>query len=620
MVKFGKFLKSVRRAKWSGHYFNYKLFRTLLRAVTVDQEVQRKFFHHFDNEVHKIANFSWSTAIESKTALARLSSQLPAPIETLVLSLTVNTACQYAYQVVALAKEVRELAMFMDINLVALHKVLKKYNKKSKSLAAHEYVQARRAQTDSLFNKLWDTKAIESFANDLGAIAAKMTLSMDKYAGLDQSELLLEHSEMIEILGEQIDETVSKVHLNMPLERYMTPVVESTGAFDTSGLHLTYSDQLAICVLALYCANYYIGYAEGRAYCHQLGLPYVLLGAELSATPFFALIVTICHGYMRDVDYKLPIIYSILMCVIGNALYAVALMADSSSFMLIGRAFFGLGDPTLLLLFYFAGSVGGHLKHRWHVKLLFLMLAGYSFSWLLQGLFRALPLKGDIAAYNIGSFCFAFLWAIVLIPFRKFFKTPISISPRFRLDLPASSDHLHIVLIALLTLFLSTLISEAYVIGVVVLAKSEWLPVVLLAATAVGAVSLVAIPRQERARPILILLEAATLATFLLLKLMDHHTAFTELQAVSQIPLFLLQVFMGLGFALIIKRMKTQAPRVLKRNLLQAGYTVVLAGRVAGCMLAALAGFAGDETLLGHLFLATAVTCAALLLLTACSW
>ena len=621
MVKFGKFLKSVRRTKWSGHYFNYKLFRILLRAVTVDQDIQRKFFHHFDHEVQKIAQFSWSTAMESKSALARLSAQLPAPIEALVLSPSINTASQYAYQVVALAKEVRELAMFMDINLVALHKVLKKYNKKSKALAAHEYVQVRRAQADSPFNKLWDTKAIEGFASDLAEIAAKMTLSMDGHASVERSELLLEHSEMIEILGEQIDETVSKVHLNMPLERYMSPRVDSTGAFDTSGLRLTRSDQLAIGMLFLYCANYYIGYAEGRTYCLELGLPYVLLGAQLSATPFFALIVTICHGYMREVDYKLPLVYSVLMCVIGNGLYAVALIADSASFVLIGRAFFGLGDPTLLLLFYFAGSVGGHLKHRWHVKLLFLMLAAHSTSWLLQALFRAWPLKGDVAAYNLGSFFFAVLWTAFLIPFREFFKTPISISPRSRRDpQPCSSDRLHIVLIALLAMFLSALMSEAYVIGAVVLAKSEWLPVVLMAATVFGAVSTLGSPGQERARSTLILLEAATLATLLCLKLMDHHAAFTQWQTVSQIPLFLLQVFLGLGLALFIKRMKKQAPRALKRNLLQAGYTVVLAGRVAGCMLAAVAGFAGDESLLGHLFLATSVACASLLVLTACSW
>lgn len=619
MVKFGKFLKSVRRAKWAGRYFNYKLFRTLLRAVTVDQEIQRKFFHHFDNEVEKIAQFSWSTAIESKTALARLSSQLPESIEALVLSPSLKTATQYAYQVVALAKEVRELAMYMDINLVALHKVLKKYNKKSNSWAAHEYVQVRRAQSDSAFNKLWDTKAIESFAKDLKEIAGKISTRTDDYAETAPSELLLEHCEMIEILGEQIDDTVSKVHLNMPLERYMSPQVESTGSFDTTGLHLTRSDQVAIGMLAIYNANYYIGYVEGRTYCHELGLPYVLLGAVLSATPFFALIVTVCHGYMREVDYKLPLLYSILMCVIGNVLYGVALVVDSASFLLIGRAFLGLGDPTLLLLFYFAGTVGGHLKHRWPAKLLFSILTAQACSWLLQAFFRALPLSGDLAAYNIGSLCFAVLWLAVVIPFRSFFKAPISIGC-LRQSLHTSAARLQVVLISLLTLLLSALMSEAYIIGAVVLAKTEWLPIVLLAATAIGALSSLALPGPERARPILILIEAATLGTLLSLKLMDHHTAFTELQTIAQVPLFLLQGFLGLGCALVMKRVKKQAPKALKRNLLQAGYVVVLAGKVAGGLLAAVAGFGGDEYLLGHLFLATAVACACLLLITACSW
>ena len=623
MVKFGKFLKSVKRPKWSGHYFNYKLFRTLLRAVTVDQEIQSKFFHHFDNEVEKIAQFLWSTAIESKTALARLSSQLVIPVETMLISGDLRAVTMYAYQVVTLAKEVRELAMFMDVNLVALHKVLKKYNKKSSSLTANEYVQVRRTQVDSQFNKLWNTQAIESFASDLGEIASKLTRPLDS-DGPHPSELLLEHSEMIEILGEQIDDTVAKgtphsVHTNMPLERYMNPVVGNTGSFDASGLHLSGSDRVAVGMLAAYCVNYNVAYTEGRAYCQELGFPDMLLGAIFSTTPFFALIVAICHGYMRNVDYKLPLIYSILMCIIGNALYGLGSHADSAFFLVIGRAFFGLGDPTLLLLFYFAGTVGRPIKRHWHISLLGLILASYTLSWILQGILKSINATGQFGSYNVGTLGFAVGWTVALVPFTTYFKTPMSAAPRYSNDVRPSSEKLQMVLISLLALFLPSAMSESYTLGLIAVSSSEWLPILLAASTLLAFLSLSRIPTITVSRRVLVLLEATILGTVLCLKMVEHHSG-TDIRSIAIFPQFLLQVFLGLGFATIIRRVKKQAGKAIKRNMLQAGYIVILAGRVAGGMISTVASFGGEEKLIGNLMIAVGVECAGLTVATVFFW
>lgn len=624
MVKFGKFFKSAKRPKWSGHYFNYKLFRTLLRAVTVDQEIQQKFFHHFDNEVEKIAQFLWSTAIESKTTLAKMSSQLAAPVENLLANGDLRSVTAYAYHVVSLAKEMRELALFMDVNLVALHKVLKKYNKKSSSLTSHEYVQVRRAQADSHFNKLWDTQVIESFASDLGEIASKLAHPLDSDHPYP-NELLLEHSEMLEILGEQVDDTVAKgtfhsVHTNMPLERYMLPVVASTGSFDNSGLHLSAGDKVAIAMLAMYHANYYVTYSMGRAYCQELGFPYMLLGAVLSTTPFFALIVAICHGYMREVDYKLPLLYSILMSIIGNALYGLGAYADSAFFLLIGRAFFGLGDPTLLLMFYFAGTVVGRpIKRHWHVNLLALLLVSHSASWLFQSLLNSFRLSSEFAGYNLGALVFSVLWTASIAPFQAYFRTPLSPVPRFVTEVRSGGDRLQLALIALFILFMISAMAEAYIVGLMVVARTEWLPVIMAASTAFGILSLARIPRIPASRRVFMVLEAVSLAVLLVLKLLEHHGS-TNLRVLGFLPLFLCQLFLGLGFAAIFRRVKKQAGKTVRRNMLQAGYVVILAGKVAGCMVGSVASFGGEGGLLGNLIVALAAACASLMVATFFFW
>lgn len=156
MVKFGKFLKSVKQSKWGKQYFNYKALKDLVKNHGEPAETQAvtvRFFSQMDQELNKVLNFVWPATVDLKTSLAGLSSQLPAQIETLVSGSDIDSANEYAKQVLVHAKDTRELVLFLDVNLIAIHKVMKKFNKKLKSRAAHEYVQAK---CGSELEKLWD--------------------------------------------------------------------------------------------------------------------------------------------------------------------------------------------------------------------------------------------------------------------------------------------------------------------------------------------------------------------------------------------------------------------------------------------------------------------------------
>ena len=134
MVKFGKFLKSVKQTKWGKQYFNYKALKDLTKDSSVEpgenQQATIKFFGQMDQELNKVLNFVWPATIDLKTSLAGLSSQLPAQIETMVQGDSLDSANEYAKQVLVHAKEAREIVLFLDVNLVAIHKVMKKFDKK----------------------------------------------------------------------------------------------------------------------------------------------------------------------------------------------------------------------------------------------------------------------------------------------------------------------------------------------------------------------------------------------------------------------------------------------------------------------------------------------------------
>ena len=358
----------------------------------------------------------------------------------------------------------------------------------------------------------------------------------------------------------------------------MTPTVPTSRLFESAP---AFSPRDAVCagMMVLYNINYYISYTESRGYSTALGLPPAVLGMLLSATPFFSLFVAVCHGFMREVDYKLPLLYSILMCIAGNVLYSAAKSVGSVVFLAVGRAFLGLGDPTLLLLFYFSVSISGPLMSRCCAKALGVVLAGQGLSWALQANAHYIPFIGQLAAHNIGAVVCAALWTFMLLPFQGYFRTP-SVLPHRR-DSEVRPEHLRETLLALAAVFLVAAVAEGTVVGAVTTMDEGKVAWGMCAASWVGVLSTLVTVKHRKAG--VLATEAVTAAVLLWLYSLER-SAIVNLEASAFLPLLVVYVPSGLGMNLLWKVLKECTPTAPKKHLPQAVYMLILSGRIVGCL------------------------------------
>lgn len=331
MVKFGKVLAVSKQAKWRKHYFNYKALKDLLKPGPPETRLSLTllFFASMDEELNKVLAVVWPAAIDIKTSLAGLSAQLPAQIETLVQGRSLDSANEYARQVLVRAKEARELLLFLDINLMAIHKVMKKFTKKMQSKSAYDYL---RAKCGSELAKLWDfcvtpTQLLTSLLSDLEVISCKLVpRRTSKEAPLTEpllrsaEEQLLENAESLRSLVAQLQVSLQTLQVCMPLTRYLKRLPSREGHRKPL---FTLSEALCVVILTLYWANCYILYADLQT--NRV--------VWLAITPAVGALASLFNGLTWEVDYKLPLLYAILLNAAGNALSHI----PDPSFFLISR-------------------------------------------------------------------------------------------------------------------------------------------------------------------------------------------------------------------------------------------------------------------------------------------
>ena len=91
--------------------------------------------------------------------------------------------------------------------------------------------------------------------------------------------------------------------------------------------------------------NYYVVGPTSSKYMSTLGGSESSAGFLIGMTPLFALVSAVFYSTWTNRKFKAPLIFSALMLVAGNLLYASALKEGSITMVLVGRAMTGLGGP-----------------------------------------------------------------------------------------------------------------------------------------------------------------------------------------------------------------------------------------------------------------------------------
>ena len=105
-----------------------------------------------------------------------------------------------------------------------------------------------------------------------------------------------------------------------------------------------------------YCMNYYIVEPSSTMYVNALGAPDYLSGLLIGMMPIAAMVSAVGYAIWTNYGFRVPLIFSSLLLMSGNIVYASALKYDSVWIALIGRFMTGLGAPKCIIRRYMADT------------------------------------------------------------------------------------------------------------------------------------------------------------------------------------------------------------------------------------------------------------------------
>ncbi|XP_009375868.2 SPX domain-containing membrane protein At4g22990 isoform X1 [Pyrus x bretschneideri] len=438
MVAFGKKLRESQIQEWQGCYLDYKLMKKKLNQYTQQIEVGTQNHPHvlkdfsrlLDSEIEKIVMFM----LEQQGVLASRLSSLGEQYESLIRQDADReriSQLQEAYR--SVGRDLLRILSFVEMNAIGLRKILKKFDKRFgykftdyyvKTRANHPYSQLRQvckhvgigAVVGAISRNLADLQGFQQqyenyisiydqpafshpdpVVNSLRAAVNRLSNSTSFLHYLGKHALLMEEDLPI-LSGDQADD--SKYH-------FMSLILNLANTF-------------------LYMVNTYIIVPTADNYSMTLGAAATVCGVVIGSMAVAQIFSSVYFSAWSNRSYMRPLIFSSIILLVGNTLYALAYDLNSISVLLIGRLFCGLGSARAVNRRYISDCVP--LKLRMQASAGFVsagalgMACGPALACLFQRNFKIYKLTFN--EDTLPGWVMALAWLIYLLWLSISFKEP----------------------------------------------------------------------------------------------------------------------------------------------------------------------------------------------------
>ncbi|KAM1814211.1 hypothetical protein ACFX11_027898 [Malus domestica] len=438
MVAFGKKLRESQIQEWQGYYLDYKLMKKKLNQYTQQIEVGTQNHPHvlkdfsrlLDSEIEKIVMFM----LEQQGVLASRLSSLGEQYESLIRQDADGeriSQLQEAYR--SVGRDLLRILSFVEMNAIGLRKILKKFDKRFgykftdyyvKTRANHPYSQLRQvckhvgigAVVGAISRNLADLQGFQQqyenyisiydqpafshpdpVVNSLRAAVNRLSNSTSFLHYLGKHALLMEEDLPI-LSGDQADD--SKYH-------FMSLILNLANTF-------------------LYMVNTYIIVPTADNYSMTLGAAATVCGVVIGSMAVAQIFSSVYFSAWSNRSYMRPLIFSSIILLVGNTLYALAYDLNSISVLLIGRLFCGLGSARAVNRRYISDCLP--LKLRMQASAGFVsagalgMACGPALACLFQRNFKIYKLTFN--EDTLPGWVMALAWLIYLLWLSISFKEP----------------------------------------------------------------------------------------------------------------------------------------------------------------------------------------------------
>ncbi|KAJ8423979.1 hypothetical protein Cgig2_008754 [Carnegiea gigantea] len=435
MVAFGKKLKERQIQEWQGYYINYKLMKKKVKQYAQQienktlerRQVLKDFSRMLDNQIEKIVLF----LLEQQGLLAGRLARLGEERNSIEQEPNIGRMSQLREAYREVGMDLLKLLYFVEINAVGLRKILKKFDKRFGYRFTDYYVKTRAnhpcSQLQQVFKHVGIGAVVGAITRNLGDLQEHQGSYLSIY---DQPALRLQDP-VIKSINSAIDRLLHSTNflhflaqhaLIMQEEMLPTPTEEQIvdERYNFNSLLLNLANTF------LYMVNTYIIVPTADDYSMSLGAAATVCGIVIGAMAIAQVFSSVYFSAWSNRSYFRPLVFSSIVLLLGNAMYALAYDLNSIWVLLIGRLSCGLGSARAVNRRYISDCVP--LKIRMQASAGFVsasalgMACGPALAGLLQTNFRFLNLTFN--QETLPGWVMTAAWLLYLVWLWIAFKEP----------------------------------------------------------------------------------------------------------------------------------------------------------------------------------------------------
>ncbi|XP_020552609.1 SPX domain-containing membrane protein At4g22990-like isoform X2 [Sesamum indicum] len=398
MVAFGKKLKQLQVQEWQGYYINYKLMKKKVKQYVQQIEasaenreyILKDFSRVLDKQIEKTVLF----LLEQEGQLASRLSSLGEQHDALIQQADTMRIpeMQEAYRDVG--RDLLKLLYFVELNAIGLRKILKKFDKRFGYKFTNYYVKTRANHPYSQLRQV--LKHVDPIIESINAAVDRLTNSTDFLQYLGKHALIPE-----EELPSPSDDNVDERY------HFMSLLLNLANTF-------------------LYMVNTYIIVPTADSYSLSLGAAATVCGAVIGSMAVAQVFSSVYFSAWSNKSYMKPLVFSSVVLLVGNTLYALAYDLNSIYILLIGRLFCGLGSARAINRRYITDCVPLNMRMKASAGFVSAsalgMACGPALASLLQTKFKIF--KVTFNEDTLPGWVMAFAWLVYLFWLWMSFEEP----------------------------------------------------------------------------------------------------------------------------------------------------------------------------------------------------
>ncbi|XP_062199601.1 SPX domain-containing membrane protein OsI_32082-like isoform X2 [Phragmites australis] len=435
MVNFSKKLTTDQIPGWGEYYFNYRLLKGRVKEYTEQtregnrdrRRVLKDFSKLLDDEIEKIVLFM----IEQQGLIAARLEDLGkkrARLQDLPL-LQEIAELREAYREVGL--DLVKLLKFVEINANAVRKILKKFDERLGYKFTDYYVKSRSnhpySQLQQVFRHVGIGAVVGALSRNLSDLEEREGSYLNIY---DQHPLAIPKDPIIDLIKTTADKLTNSTNFLRFLGQHALIAQDDTTSSEVENVeedkYYFISLVLNLVNTFLYMVNTYIIVPTADDYATSLGAAATVCGVIIGSMAVAQIFSSVYFSAWSNRSYFRPLLFSSVVLLLGNVMYALAYDLDSLAILLIGRLLCGLGSARAVNRRYISDCVPPRLRMQASAAFVSASALGMACGPALAGLLQT-NFKLHVFTINqdtLPGWVMAFGWLAYLIWLWISFKEP----------------------------------------------------------------------------------------------------------------------------------------------------------------------------------------------------